>query len=181
MDNKSRDRVTNKFNLKFDTKTLVALAMLIAMEIVLNRFLSINAWNMKIGFSFVPIVIGAILFGPIHAAIIGALGDFIGAILFPIGAYFPGFTVTALLMGLVWGFFLHGSTNITKVIISVLINQTILSLCLNTLWISVLYGSPYGPLFVSRIVQTLILIAVQSVVVYALTKVLPRLKGAISI
>ena len=91
----------------FSTRVLTTLALLTALEIVLSRFLSINAWNTKIGFSFVPIVAAAILYGPAAAGIVGALGDFIGAILFPIGAYFPGFTLTAFLTGCVFGLFLH--------------------------------------------------------------------------
>ncbi|MBO4234872.1 MAG: folate family ECF transporter S component [Firmicutes bacterium] len=159
---------------------IVVLALLIAMEIVMNRFLSINAWNMKIGFSFLPIVIAAILFGPVHAAIVGGLGDFIGALLFPIGAYFPGFTLTAVLMGLVWGFFLHKKQSIVSIIIAAAINQLMLGLYLNTYWISVLYGSEYGPLFVTRILQAAILFVVQTVVIYAMEKFLPRLKEAIN-
>lgn len=160
----------------FDTKTIVILGLLIGMEIILNRFLSINAWNIKIGFSFVPIVIAAILFGPIHAAIVGGLGDFLGAILFPIGAYFPGFTFTAVLMGLVWGFFLYKEQTLPRIVISVLINQCILGLLLNTFWISVLYGSPYGPLFMTRIVQAAVLTVVQIIVVFAIGKAAPRLR-----
>ena len=78
-------------------------AMLIAVEVVLNRFLSINTMGLKIGFSFVPIVIAAMLFGGVRAGIIYALADLIGALLFPIGPYFPGFTVSAFLMGLIYG------------------------------------------------------------------------------
>ena len=48
---------------KFNTRTLTTLALLTTMEIVLSRFLSISAWNMKIGLSFVPIVAAAILCG----------------------------------------------------------------------------------------------------------------------
>ena len=162
--------------LRFDTKTLIILALLVAMEIILNRFLSINAWNIKIGFSFVPIVIGAILFGPIHAAIIGGLGDFLGAILFPIGPYFPGFTLTAVLMGLVWGFFLHNNQPILKIILAAAINQLILGLVVNTYWISFVYGSPYGPLFITRIMQAAILMVVQTIVIYGISKAVPRLK-----
>ena len=77
---------------RIPVRTIVYLGVLTALEIVLNRFLSINAWNIKIGFSFVPIVVAAILYGPIAAGIVAALCDFLGAILFPIGAYFPGFT-----------------------------------------------------------------------------------------
>ena len=161
---------------QFNTKILVILGLLTGMEIILNRFLSINAWNIKIGFSFVPIVIAAILFGPVHAAIVGGLGDFLGALLFPIGAYFPGFTLTAVLMGIVWGLFLHKEQTIPRIGISVLINQFILGLVVNTYWISVLYGSPYGPLFLTRIVQSVVLTVAQCIVIYAISKAVPRLK-----
>ena len=156
------------------------LALLIAMEIILNRFLSINAWNIKIGFSFVPVVIAAMMFGPIHAAIVGGVGDLLGALLFPIGAYFPGFTLTAVLMGIVWGLFLYKDQNIVKIILSVGINQLILGLVVNTFWISVLYGSPYGPLFLTRIIQAVILTAVQIVVIYGIGKVVPRFDKILS-
>lgn len=158
---------------------MVTLAILVAMEIVLSRFLSINAWNIKIGFNFVPVVIAAMLYGPIGGAVVAALGDLLGALLFPIGAFFPGFTLTACLTGLVFGFFLHKSQTLPRIGGAVLINQGILSLCLNTLWISILYGSPYGPLFITRIVQTLILIAVQGVTIYAIAKVMPRLRSTL--
>ena len=162
------------------TRTLVSLAALVAMEIVLSRFLSISAWNTKIGFSFVPVVVAAMLYGPIAGGIVGALGDFIGAILFPIGAYFPGFTLTAFLMGVVFGFFLHREQTIPRILAAVAVNQCVLSLCLNTLWISILYGSPYGPLFLTRIVQTVILFAVQTVTIIAIAKVLPRIRTGLS-
>ena len=165
---------------KFSTRILVILALLIAMEIILNRFLSINAWNIKIGFSFVPVVIAAMMFGPIHAAIVGGVGDLLGALLFPIGAYFPGFTLTAVLMGIVWGLFLYKDQNIVKIILSVGINQLILGLVVNTFWISVLYGSPYGPLFLTRIIQAVILTAVQIVVIYGIGKVVPRFDKILS-
>ena len=44
---------------KFDTKMLVTAAVLIALNVVLSRFLSINAWNLKIGFTFVSIFVAA--------------------------------------------------------------------------------------------------------------------------
>ncbi len=167
---------------KTDNKTvmLVTLGILIAMEIVLSRFLSISAWNTKIGFSFVPIVIAAMLYGPIAGGVVGALGDYIGAILFPIGAFFPGFTLTAFLTGAVYGALLHKNQNWPRICTAVLINQCVLSLCLNTLWISILYGSPYGPLFVSRIPQTVILSAVQIAAIIAIAKALPRFKAGMA-
>ena len=69
---------------------LVVLGVLIAMEVVLSRFVSISTWNMKIGFAFIPVAAAAILLGPVEAAVCGGMADFLGATLFPIGAYFPG-------------------------------------------------------------------------------------------
>ena len=144
-------------------RMLLALAMLTALEIVLNRFASIRTWNLKIGFSFIPIVVAAMLYGPLGGALVAGLGDLIGAILFPNGPFFPGFTATALLTGLVFGLFLRRNQKPLPVILAVAINQLILSLLLNTLWISSLY-----PTLVSRLPQCAILIPVQLVVILAL-------------
>ena len=80
---------------KTNARWIITLGILIAAEIILNRFFSVNTWNLKIGFSFVPVVLAAILYGPLSGGIVGGLGDFLGAILFPVGPYFPGFTITA--------------------------------------------------------------------------------------
>lgn len=167
------------FMKRINTKTICVLGVLTALEIVLSRFLSINAWNMKIGFSFVPVALAAMLFGAVPAAAVAAMGDFLGALLFPIGAYFPGFTASAFLTGLVFGLFLRKRQDWRNIIPAVLINQLAVSLLLNTLWISVLYGSPYGPLLATRLVQTAILIPVELAVIRLVSKVLPRLKASL--
>lgn len=162
--------------MKLSTKALTLMGLLIALEIVLSRFLSFSVWNMKIGFAFVPVVIAAILLGPLPAAMVAALADFVGALLFPIGAYFPGFTFTAFLMGLCYGFFLHTRQNLPRIVLSVAVHQLVLSLLLNTLWISVLYGSPFGPLLVTRLFSCAVLTAVQLAVIPLIVKILPHLK-----
>lgn len=153
-------------------RTVVYLGVLTALEIVLSRFLSISAWNLKIGFSFVPIAAAAMLFGPLPAAIVAALGDFLGAILFPIGPYFPGFTLTAFLTGLTFGVFLFKKRSVLRVLGAVAIVQFLLGLLLNTFWISVLYGSPFGPLMATRAVQCAILAPVQFIVILLLGRAL---------
>lgn len=160
---------------------IVILAMLTAMEIVLNRFLSVNTWNLKIGFSFIPVVAAAILYGPLAGGCVAALGDFLGAILFPIGPYFPGFTATALLTGIVFGLFLHPKQTPLRIGLSVAINQLILSLFLNTLWLFILYtgtpkAAPYLTILVPRIGQCAILIPVQFLLITILAPALRRIK-----
>jgi ECF transporter S component (folate family) len=158
---------------------LVIMGVLVAMEIVLSRFLSFNTWNTKIGFGFIPIAAAAILMGPVEAAVCGGFADLLGATLFPIGAYFPGFTATAALTGLVFGLFFHKEQTPLRVVPAVLINQFILGLLVNTYWISVLYGSPFKELLVTRVTQSVVLSIVQIAGILALANVLKRIKPSL--
>ena len=164
---------------RFSIKSLTLASLLIALEVVLSRFLSISAWNTKIGFAFVPVVLAALLLGPLWAGFVGALADFLGALLFPIGAYFPGFTLTAFLMGLCYGLFLYKKQGFGRIAAAVAVHQLVLSLLLNTLWISLLYGSPFTPLLISRLPQCAILAAVQLALIPVLVRLLPRLKRSV--
>lgn len=158
-------------------KSVSIVGVLVAMEIILSRFFSIHTWNLKIGFSFVPIVVTAMLFGVLEAGLVGAVGDIISAVLFPVGTYFPGFTVTAFLNGVIFAVFLKKKVTLVRITAAVLIVQLIGSLLLNTLWISVLYQSPFWPLFVTRIYQTFAMTIVQIVTIWLLNRnLIPMMK-----
>lgn len=159
---------------KINVYQLVVLAMLVSIEIVLSRFLSFSVWNMKIGFAFIPIVAAAMLYGPLPAGLAAAAADLLGAVMFPIGAYFPGFTLTAFLTGLVWGMFLHRKQTLPAILAAVGVNQAVGTLFINTLWISILYGTPYLPLFETRLIQAAILFPIQTIVIYLLRIPLKR-------
>lgn len=143
-------------------QTMVLVALLVAIEIVLSRFCSIATPIVKIGFGFVPIAVCGMLFGPAWAGVAGGLADFVGAILFPIGTYFPGFTVSAILTGVIFGLLLRRENAGWKSLtLAVSLNCIGISLCLTTLWISLLYGTPYLALLPTRVVQNLIMIPIQ--------------------
>ena len=158
--------------------------MLIATEIVLNRFLSINTLGLKIGFSFVPIVIAAMLFGPLKAGIIYGAADVIGALLFPIGPYSPGFTVSAVLMGVVLGLFLYKRERLgffRNILPPVLINYIVLGLFVNTAWVSLLYTSKgYWGWFVYRLPEYAVLIPVSIALIPAIFRLSKVLKKALN-
>ena len=145
---------------KMSVKSISIIGILVAMEIILARF-SIHTWNLKIGFSFIPVVVAAIFYGPVTAGLVGAIGDIMGYILFPVGAYFPGFTLTAFVTGMIFGFFLRKSQSVLNVVLAVLCVQIFVSQFMTTYWISFLYGSPYWALFATRIYQTAAMIAAE--------------------
>ncbi|WP_242867821.1 folate family ECF transporter S component [Clostridium sp. Marseille-P299] len=162
----------------FSLMMLTTLGFFIAIEIVLSRWLSFQTWNFKISFSFVPIVIVAMLYGPLASGMVAGIADVIGAILFPIGAYFPGFTFTAFFNGIVYGIFLKKKQSMPHVIIAVCITHLVGSLLLNTFWISMLYGTPFLALLPLRIGQNVVMMIVQIVVIPMISKLLvPRFKA----
>lgn len=142
---------------------ITTIALLIAVEILLSRFLSIATPIVKIGFSFLPIAMIAIRYGPLAAGAGYAAADFIGALLFPIGAYFPGFTVTCLVCGLAYGLILYrpgreaGWVRIFFAAAAVLLLQ----LVLDTLWLAVITGKGYLALLPARITKVLVMLPVQ--------------------
>lgn len=161
---------------KLNTRMITVIGLLVAIEVVLSRFLSINAPSVKIGFAFVPCALCAMLFGLGPTVILEVLADLLGATLFPSGSFFPGFTLTALLRGLSYGLLLGKKQTPARILLCVMFNQLVLGLCVNTLWISILYGSPFGALLVTRVVQCLVLIPVEFVVITAIAKFGKRIK-----
>lgn len=88
-------------------KKVVIAALLLAIMIISDRFLSFNTTFFTINVSFIPSLITAILLGPIYSMLVFGLTDYIGAHLFPFGEYFVGFTISAIIKGLIYGVFLY--------------------------------------------------------------------------
>lgn len=163
--------------MKVNVKAMSIMALLVALNIVLSQTLTIHTWNLKIGFNFIPVAVAAMMYGPIAGGLVNALGDIVSAIAFPVGPYFPGFTLTAALTGIVFGLFLKKKPTVAKIAISVLIVQMFIGWFGNTYFIHVLYGSPYEALFISRIPQCLGMSIVQVVCIFAMnSKLIPVLK-----
>lgn len=162
---------------------LATLAMLIALEVVLSRLVApINTQFSKISFGFVPIAIAAYLYGIKGGAVVAGVSDVIGAILFPSGEFFPGFTATAIFNGIIFGIFLgkklEGKLNkFLRSFIPVVITQVIGSFLINTFWISYMYHSSFTALLATRLVQTLIMIAVEAVVIPIFTESFSKIKS----
>ena len=150
--------------LRFTPKMLSVMGVLIALEIVIAQFVTFRpTQSIKLSLDFIPIVIAGILYGPVPALIISILADILGAFLFPVGPYFPGFTATAALTGLLYGALLHEKQTMPRIAISVGVQQWMLSLGLNTFWLHVLYGMPYLATLFGRLVQVGIMTVVQIV------------------
>ncbi len=167
----------------FTVETLLVLALLVAIEVILSRFLSLQQWNIRFSFGFIPVVIAAILYGPIASASVAACADFVGAIAFPMGAYFPGFTLTAFINGFLYGLFLHKKQSLPNIVGAAVITQFACGLVINSYWLSIISSkSTFWGLISVRSIQSGVMAIVIISVTYVLSKtILPRIKKAIVI
>lgn len=154
-----------KRNSKDSLFTLTCLALLTAMQIILARYLVIPvSESLRFSMSFIPVVIAARRFGIVGGMAVYGIGDFLGAIIFPSGgAFFPGFTLTAVVAGLIYGLFLGKKSGVVRIAFSVILSQLICTLLMNSYWLSTLMGSEFSAIFLSRIPQALIMSALQIV------------------
>jgi ECF transporter S component (folate family) len=153
------------------TRTIAFVGLLVSMEIIFTRFLSFQTPIIRIGFGFIPIAFSAILFGPVIGGLTAAIADVIGMIVFPKGAYFPGFTLSAFLGGAIYGLFLHKKQiTILNVTISVLFITLFVDLGLNTLWLSMITGKAAVALLIPRIYKSAVMLPVQTAAIYVLWK-----------
>lgn len=160
-------------------KKTVLSALLLALLIVLSRFASIQTQLLVINAGFVPIMMAAIWLGPKYSLIIAALGDFIGAILFPFGSYFPGFTISGAITGFIYGIFLKRDFNkeinekkfIICLIISTILVLILDGIILRSLWLNILYGKAFFLIVSTRVITELIKIPVQIITIYILDRV----------
>ena len=129
---------------------LAAIAMLLALRIVLGFFanstLPFFGNNVKLSAAFLPIAVTGVMFGPIPAAIVGALGDILSFIIAPTGAYFPGFTINGFITGFIYGMFLY-KNNVTplRVVLAWFTNMLCVETFLTAFWLYTLYGGGSTP------------------------------------
>ena len=157
----------------FSTQKLVTVAVLIAMQIVLTRFLSLElGTTIRIGCSFIPLAVVAVLYGPIMTVEAAIIADFIGIHLQ--GKPFdPRFGLTAALTGVVYGICLSRKPlKPWHIVLCITIVGLFLHLGLNSYWLAQLTGVPFMAKVSIRLVPELVQIVVKSII---LIVVLPRL------
>lgn len=162
-------------NLK-NTRVLTDAALLVAIGIILG-FLKIPVTSLiEIRLESLPTCIAGFIFGPAVAAVVGALTDIGSYLVKPTGPFFPGFTISYILTGIIFGVFLHGKEPAVKrILLAVTVNTLLVNTLLNGFWLSFLYGMPFGAVIAARIVKQLIMIPINTLIITAALKSVRRL------
>lgn len=152
------------------TRVLIFLSLLVAMNVVLIHMVPVIQVDIiRISFGFVPQSFSSMLFGPIIGGIGAVLGDIIGMIVAPKGPYFPGFTLSALLTGIIYGIFLFKKPKtMLRIVLAVSCITLLVDLGLNTYWLTILLGKGFMALLPARIIKSAVMLPVQTSVIYLL-------------
>ncbi len=162
---------------RFTTQQLVLLALLVALQVVLGNLLQVPLEGKQFSFGFLPVAVAGALLGVPGGLLVGALGDLIGAHLFPAGAYFPGFTITSALVGALYALPLYRHRTSAPRVAAAVLLAALANLFLNSLWLSMLYGSKtYWGWVTVRASVYLLEAPAQMIVMYLCLQLLKRIK-----
>ena len=159
------------------TRTITTAGLLLAIQMVLSSYGVIEVTDsLKISLAHLAIAPTAILFGPVVAGLQGALSDNLGFMLKPTGPYFPGFTLTAALLGVIYGMLLYKTKRTTwQIIAARVIVCLFVNIALNTVFLTMLYGPSRLATLPIRIVKNLVQLPIDCLLLGAVSKAVKRI------
>lgn len=155
-------------------KKFILAGLLLSVSVVFNRFLSIKTPIVVISLGFIPKIIIGTLFNCWWSAFLFGLADLIGSLLFPFGAYFVGYTISAVISGFIYGLFLYRKKGIkpkkylVRLIISCIISNLICNLLLNSIWVTITSGKAIFAILPTRLIKVLITIPIYVAVMFGI-------------
>jgi ECF transporter S component (folate family) len=166
------------------TLSITYCAILIAIAVVIKLFMNNliffpisylgAAKIIAISLSPAVVMFAGILLGPAYGGIAGAIVDLICYIISPQGSYFPGYTLSMALYGIIPAFLLHQrqktqKTGFLRVLFATGITQLVCSAFLNTLWLYILTQIPMEVIWF-RWITACVSWPVYAVIIYLLLK-----------
>ena len=159
-------------------RSLTSLSMLIAVALVLNLFASIQITDsLRISFGFVATAIMGMLYGPVCAGFSAGIVDILQFFLKPTGEFFPGYTLTAILGGILYGIFLYKNKfSLLRVVSVKCIINVLLHLILNSYWLTFLYGYAFWIKLPGRIIKNIALLPIEILLLVILLPLITQIQ-----
>lgn len=124
--------------MKISTKSIAYTSLLAAVCVLLNTLtFTMPGSGYAISFTYIPTFLAGFYFGPFAGFLVGLIGDVLGCIIWPKGAWIPLITLASALMGVIPGLVRYLPFNEKALlVISYLLTYAVCSLGINTyaLW-----------------------------------------------
>lgn len=157
-------------------RLLVICSFLSAISIVLGKYLAINAGEvLRFSFENLPIIFAGMAFGPLAGLAVGTVADLVGCLL--VGyAINPIVTLGAASVGAISGIYVFlprtggGVSHFLRISLAVASAHIIGSVVIKTLGLAAFYAMPVGVLMLWRLLNYLIVGALEGFLLYHLMK-----------
>ena len=154
-----------------NTRALVGVAMLCAINIVIGQFSITLSPTQKIGFSFLSVGVSGMLYGPVLTGMAGIINDLIKFLLKPTGSFMIGFTLIEGLQGMFYGLFLYRhKISLPRVFLTRLFITVLLNLVMTPFFLWLYYGNSFIVLVGGRLVKNLISLPITTAVQFMLLR-----------
>lgn len=162
-----------------DPRTLATAAVLSAVHLVLNQFTIPVSQLLEVGFDFLAVAAIGYLCGPWVAGLSGIVTDLLGYILRPNGPYFPGWTLSAILVGVLYGLWLYRRPiKLWRVVLCKLNMVLLFNFLLTPLWLHITYGQSFVVLSSLRLVKNVIKFPIDIALLMLVLKTCERYRSA---
>ena len=160
----------DSYNELKSVKTITAMAMFAAIGIILGSLTIQIGDFIKIGFSSIANQFVYYLFGPAVGGFYGGALDILKYLVKPTGVFFPGWTLSAMIAGVIYGwFFYKKKLSIGRVLAAELVVSVVCNIFLGTLWLTIMYEKGFVALLPVRILKNLAMWPVNSFLFYTMT------------
>ena len=159
-----------------ETKVLTFCGMMGALSVILGYVATIKFGQyIRIGFSGLPNQIVDYLFGPWIGAIFGGAMDIIKWFASGDGDFFIGFTITAMIGAIIYGFFIYNKPlKLWRVIAAQVCVKIVCNIILNTLWLNMLYGKAIAVILPGRLVSNAVMLPVDTIIMYLMLQIVKK-------
>ena len=152
-------------------RSLVFAGLTVALGSVLSAFYIPVGVNLRITFTFLVLVFGSMIFGPMVGLAAGFAYDITSFIIFPSGIFFPGYTLSNMLELFIYGLFLYRRRlSIARIFFMKAIVDYGIHVGLYSLWSVILFGKGYYYFFAKSIIKNTIMLPVEVIMLVALLR-----------
>lgn len=160
-----------------NVRNLVTAALLITIKLILDLFTIQITPFLHLSFEFLATVTISMLFGPVVGATCGGLSDILNYVINPKGAFFIGFTLSAMISGVIYGSILYKKKiTLTRCAIANILSVVFVDILLNTFWLTIVVGKGYYALLPIRVAKNLIMIPFNVTMIYFVLNLVNKIK-----
>ena len=162
----------------FSTRDIALAGLFAALYIALSFFNIRLSPMIEIRFPFLVLAAAGMYGGPLFAVAVAVVSD-VASTLLTGGAFFFGFTFSYSLMACLFGLLYYRQRlSVPRALAGAAVEWCI-SLSLHTLWLSLMYGTPYRALFITRLAKCSVMFFVNAVLLHLVLHAFRRIFTAL--